>query len=336
MENCRYKGLVVLILIIWNSSVNAQDPQFSQVFAAPIYLNPAFTGATRQDRVAISHRRQWMGLTDGYVSSVASYDHNFSKKKLGLGLIILNDRAGLQGLRFTEISATLSKDLPVGVFNGFRLGLKFGQTVRSFDRDKVIFWDELYSGSDGSYSEPLILDKLRYFDSGSGVLYYSKRFWAGINANHLNRPQQSFLGDQHRMDVKMSLHIGTEFRLEKKRGSYFSSRSIKPVVLYKFQQDWDQLDLGAYYEDDGLRLGLWYRGLPINKKGEPDYRNNDALVFLVGCELNGQLQLGYSYDVTLSNLTVRSGGSHELSLIYEWPYTSRQSDRKKAIPCPRF
>jgi len=315
--------------------VKGQDPQFSQVFTAPLYLNPALTGNTGQDRVAMTHRRQWMGLTHGYVSSSLSYDHNFRKKKVGVGFSMLKDQAGIQGLQFTEFAGTISKDLSIGPFNGFRLGMKLAQTTRSYDLDKLVFWDQLYSGGDASNGGPLVLDKIRYFDTGSGLLYYSQKFWGGINVNHLNRPVQSFLGSDYRMDMKFSLHAGADIPLQK-RGSHFPTSSIQPVIIYKFQQDWNQLDVGAYYQEHGFRIGCWYRGLPIRKKGEPDYRNNDALVIMLGAEMAEQWQLGYSYDITLSNLTMKSGGSHEISLIYEWPRSSKYMQKRRPIPCPRF
>ena len=40
----------------------AQDPQYSQFYAAPQYLNPAFTGMTIQDRIVINYRHQWPSI----------------------------------------------------------------------------------------------------------------------------------------------------------------------------------------------------------------------------------------------------------------------------------
>jgi hypothetical protein len=43
-------------------SVTAQDPQYSQFYAAPLYLNPAFAGATGQNRIGINYRNQWPAI----------------------------------------------------------------------------------------------------------------------------------------------------------------------------------------------------------------------------------------------------------------------------------
>ncbi|MFM8742085.1 MAG: type IX secretion system membrane protein PorP/SprF, partial [Cytophagales bacterium] len=43
-------------MLVATISVDAQDPQFSQFYAAPLYLNPAFAGSTNQNRVGINYR----------------------------------------------------------------------------------------------------------------------------------------------------------------------------------------------------------------------------------------------------------------------------------------
>ena len=335
MKKNIYLFLGLSMMLATENALQAQDPQFSQVFAAPLYLNPALTGNTGQDRVAFTHRRQWMGLGYGYLNYAASYDHNFRKQRVGLGFSIIKDQAGIHGLQFTEFAGSISKDISTGPLSGFRMGMKLGYTSRGFDRDKLLFWDQLYNGGDVSASTPFATDQVNYFDSGAGLLYYTPTIWAGLNVNHLNKPNQSFMNQEARLPMKFSLHAGADIPL-KRPGKHYTQTTLRPVMIYKFQQDWDQLDVGGYLQEGNLRFGLWYRGLPINKKGEPDYRNTDSFVFMFGAEIAEQLQLGYSYDITISNLTVRSGGSHEISLIFEWPRQPKNYQRRSAVPCPRF
>jgi hypothetical protein len=52
-------------------------------------------------------------------------------------------------------------------------------------------------------------------------------------------------------------------------------------------------------------------------------------------ETNAQLRFTYSYDITISQLTMASAGAHEISLAYEWP--QRPKSRKyRLVPCPKF
>ena len=65
------KSITVLILMILSlgTTVQAQDPQFSQFYAAPLYTNPAFTGLTNQHRFVANVRDQWPGLSNDFLST---------------------------------------------------------------------------------------------------------------------------------------------------------------------------------------------------------------------------------------------------------------------------
>ena len=54
--------------------LNAQDPKFSQFFANPIYLNPAFTGTNVCARLHLNIRDQWPAIQGAYAAYSASYD----------------------------------------------------------------------------------------------------------------------------------------------------------------------------------------------------------------------------------------------------------------------
>ena len=57
------------------SDVIAQDTQYSQFYAAPLYLNPALTGASELTRVGVNYRNQWPGLDYSFNSYSAYIDH---------------------------------------------------------------------------------------------------------------------------------------------------------------------------------------------------------------------------------------------------------------------
>ena len=64
------------------------------------------------------------------------------------------------------------------------------------------------------------------------------------------------------------------------------------------------------------------------------YRTSDAVVALFGVDY-GQSSFGYSYDITVSKLTNRSGGSHEVSLALLFD-CKPQRTRFRPIACPKF
>ena len=103
-----------------------------------------------------------------------------------------------------------------------------------------------------------------------------------------------------------------------------------------FQGDFFQSDIGFYYFKHPLVFGVWYRGIPFKATSDVSAQAGDALIGMIGIKTD-QLNIGLSYDFTISNLITTSGGAYELSLIYT--FTSAQIKRGQkihAIPCPEF
>jgi len=59
--------------------------------------------------------------------------------------------------------------------------------------------------------------------------------------------------------------------------------------------------------------------------GGLSYRTNDALVIIAGYNIKDKINIGYSYDVTLSELKQYSTGSHEILLGYKVFTEARKS-----------
>ena len=68
--------------------VEAQDPEFSQFYANPLYLNPAFAGTARCPRVSLNYRNQWPGISGTFITTSATYDQQVESLYGGLGLMV--------------------------------------------------------------------------------------------------------------------------------------------------------------------------------------------------------------------------------------------------------
>lgn len=313
----------------------AQDPQLSQFYAAPMYLNPALTGNTGQDRIALNYRLQWPAIGPGYRTYAAAYDHRSTQLNSGFGGMVMHDRSGTQGLSFTQLAFNYSYEARLDRKRAIRGGMRAAYTLRSFDWNNVLFADQVIRENARTSVEPLLLQSISYFDFSGGLLYYTEQFWAGISVNHLNTPQQSlFLEGDAELPMRTSAHAGYRFPLDKM--AFRQSKTLMTLAAhYKAQGKWDQLDVGGYVDHKDVTFGMWYRGLPGLKAYQPGYPNDDAVILMLGYETPYQLRLVYSYDVTVSKLTMKSGGAHELSVIYEWP--KKGKNRKyRSIPCPKF
>jgi hypothetical protein len=132
-----------------------------------------------------------------------------------------------------------------------------------------------------------------------------------------------------RWPIKLTVFGGAQVI---KRGKLFNpiDESLSFAFLFKHQDIFNQLDIGVYWYKAPLMLGIWYRGLPIISK-DP---RGDAMAFLVGYKMDG-IRVGYSYDFTISNLVSSTGGSHEISVVYEFS-SSRKKKKRQMVPCPEF
>ncbi|MEM8895922.1 MAG: PorP/SprF family type IX secretion system membrane protein, partial [Bacteroidota bacterium] len=86
-----------------NNKALAQDPQFSQYYAAPLYMNPALAGINQQGRAGVNYRQQWPSIPASFETFSAYIDYNFEDYNSSGGLIVTNDREGLAGLNSTTI-----------------------------------------------------------------------------------------------------------------------------------------------------------------------------------------------------------------------------------------
>jgi type IX secretion system PorP/SprF family membrane protein len=318
----------------------AQDAQFTQFYAAPMYLNPAYAGASVCGRVSTTYRNQWPSIPNAFVSYLVSIDQSIPKLNSGLGIMISNDQAGAGKLRSTDFSALYSYQFSITKEWVARAGIQATETVRDLNFYDLTFSDQLSRGGNVSSVETPTYNKVSYFDISTGALIFSSNAWIGVSAHHLSQPNQSFIGQQSTLPMKLSIHGGY-----KKSIGYIGNEKkqyIIPAFNYRHQGDFDQLDLGLYYNKAPIVLGLWYRGIPIVKSKVAGYFNTDALSILVGYTID-ELKIGYSYDITVSSLYASSGGAHEISITYQFcNYAAlkvrRMGKGKKhsSIPCPNF
>jgi len=334
----RFTLFILLTLLSWNSL--SQDPQFSQYYAAPLYLNPAFTGTSQSHRFIANYRNQWPNIARGFVTTAVSYDVDLHQYNSGIGFMATLDQAGTAGMKSSQLNFLYSYKWKVSNSWVVSAGLNFGYAFRSIDMNKLVFGDQLMFDSDGTApsDDPALynIGTTGYFDFNSGVLAYNRYFWFGLSASHMNTPNQSLLGEESFIPVKTSIHGGAKIPLDNSPQGKGHSAILSPSFVYKKQGKFDQLDLGMYFIYDPVMIGLWYRGIPIQQNVQ-DNLSQDAVIVILGFQFE-KFEMGYSYDITVSSLGPNTGGSHELSLKYNLPILHNAKKKKwdKYIPCPTF
>lgn len=329
--------------------VTAQDPQFSQFYAAPLYLNPAFAGNTQQARVGLNYRNQWPSIDANFQTFSAYFDTFIEDKNSGVGLLMMHDSEGQAGLNSTSVGLQYAYQLYITEWLSFRPGFQVAWYNRNINFSDLTFGDQF--DENGQISNPSAETfgntSKNFIDLSAGGVLYTKNAWLGVAVNHLNTPNQSFEDDSDpkELPMKTSFHGGVKIHFNPGTmgsGLYArpQERSLTPTFQYKMQGEFDQLDLGLYLTLEPIIIGTWYRGLPM--KSIEGFSNNESIVMLVGFTQKGGkgevLNIGYSYDYTISQLGSASGGAHELSLSYSWSNRDPRKPPKNVmqIPCPDF
>ncbi|WP_373495014.1 type IX secretion system membrane protein PorP/SprF [Aquiflexum sp.] len=335
--------LMVNLLLVFGFS-RAQDVQFSQFYASPLYLNPAFAGSSEMTRLGINFRNQWPALDHTFVTFSAYADHFIEEKNSGVGIIINGSRENLGNLQNTEVGLVYSYRVRLGESGYLHMGVQGSWATRSASFDEVVLSTQLDinrgivtpGGNGGAIPD----DRQRSFtDFHSGMLYYNNRFWFGVSGHHLTRPNISYLEfDRDRLPIRYSAHGGVKFDLAPGGiNDYFNNtqqeRTFSLAFNYKRQGFYDQLDFGMELYFEPVIFGLWYRGFPT-RIGLP---NNEALIGLIGFSLQNGIDLGYSYDFTLSQLGWRnSGGAHEVSMRYSFVDQFLKRNSRQRMPTFKY
>lgn len=331
------KTILFTATLIVSFIVNAQDPHFSQFFASPLTLNPAFTGKFNgQWRLAANHRDQWPSIPKAYVTSSASIDFPILQNKIpetdvfGIGLSGLSDASANNILKLNYGSASLSYHRALDEDGYSTIGAGFQATYSSLSLDvtKLNFEDMLtQNGFTGTTTDLLTNgNNQSYFDVNAGILYSGSsnginNYYLGVSMYHINRPKVSFKDKNWFLSGRITVHGGGSFPVS-------DQLTLHSSVIHQIQNKASETTLGAAIaanlnQDEekptSVYLGSWVRF-------------NDAIVPYVGLEFGG-LRIGASYDLNISSLKAATNtrGGSEISLIY-----IKQPAENKGIPCPKF
>lgn len=315
-------ALIGLFSLFADNELQAQDPQFTQFYANPIYLNPAFAGSARCPRVVMAYRNQWPALSGSFVTYSASYDQYVPTISGGIGVIALRDEAGRGVLNTTSIGGIYSYQKAVSRTFSLKFGVQATYTQKALDWSKLTFGDQIDPRRGFIYESQEVVrgGDVGFFDASAGVLGFSESFYAGASVHHINEPNESLILGTSRLPMKFTGHTGAVIPIDGKRKS-LSEASVSPNILYQRQADFEQINVGLYVRKGPLVFGTWYRF-------------KDSFIALLGVQTE-TFKVGYSYDLTTSQLTTETGGSHELTLTFQMKCKKR-GGRFRTISCPSF
>ncbi len=306
-----YRCVFVLLVFFLPEIIFGQDAGFSQFFANPLYLNPALAGTTELPRTVLNYRNQWPQKGATYITYSISYDQLSKKMNSGFGFQMFHDRELNNVINTSGASFAYSYPIKLTNWSFMSLGVQGGLALKQFNADNLIFpsqTDQLSGQISGTVPLNYSDEKKLYPDFAVGALgQHNDIFW-GVSVHHLTQPDESLLeGDQKgKLPVKVTFHAGT--RTHKLHDGLLSRGfTLSPNIIYQQQGSFKQLNLGIYMIEKSFLFGGWFRN---NIDVRPD-----AVILLAGFARE-KFQFGYSFDLTLSQLSNYSYGSHEISLTF--------------------
>ncbi len=310
------------------------DPHFSQFYAYPLGINPGLAGVNEGDfRANAVFRTQWSQVMTPFVTKGLSADI-VTPKNLNFGINLLDQSAGDGGYHYQHGYLTIAYS---GVRFGeddnqqITFGIQVGALARKFDPSNFQFGDQWnsISGYDPGVSSADQLQRTSSsdLDIGAGVSYADARelspvrFFGGVAAFHLNRPQDPFVTQSIAQSLPMRLvaHGGFQWALTERL-------TVTPQFLITKQGT-------AMEQMAGLSIRTPFASSTDLVAGV-NYRINDAIVPYLGLGYQ-QWVFGVAYDVAAGQIGKALPGTSSLEVSIS--YTGRKSGRPiRYLSCPRF
>ena len=150
-----------------------QDAQYSQYMFNGLFINPAYAGYKQDIYLYSFYRSQWTGFDGAPQSFSVSVDGSVNDTKVGLGLLVANDRIGAQSA--TSVYANYAYRLQMDEDGKSRLAFGIGAGVSQAGIDG----SKLNAAQNGDADIPSGYQSAILHDARLGVLYTDNKFFIG-------------------------------------------------------------------------------------------------------------------------------------------------------------
>jgi type IX secretion system PorP/SprF family membrane protein len=284
-----------------------QDAMFTHYMFNTLAVNPAYAGTRDALTVTALHRSQWVGFPGAPITQTITMHTPFLTKNIGLGLSIINDKIGPTNT--TSMYVDFAYKIVFGTKGNLSFGLKGGMNVRNEGLSNL----DLNTVNDPVFLNDLSSKLLPNF--GFGMYYYNDKFYAGLSIPKLlenDYISNSTSGTTNLASEKRHYFLiaGYVFKLSE-------SLDLKPTCFLK-------VTTGAPVEGDITASFIFNKKYWLGAM----FRTGDATGILAGMNITDQFALGYSFDWSYTNTSMRyNGGSHELVLRYDFVFHNEQKIR---------
>lgn len=301
-----YLGIVLFLMFCFSLNINAQwDPQISQYWRIKSSFNPSFAAETDTLQASVLHRQQWVGIDNAPKTFIISGDMplDFLGRRHGVGINVLTESIGLYKNSTVGVQYVYKKRIKKK--NMLNIGLQVGYTSVEFDGSKINEADQ----EDLKDLIQKVETQTRTVDGGFGISWIGPKYYIGASVSHLLEPEFD-------IDENLTTYISRTYYFT---GGYnFKLRNplyeLQPSILVKTDAVVFQCDVTARVVYNKIFNG----GL--------SWRKDDGFVFLLGMNILG-FDAGYAYDLSTSDISKASSGSHEFFLRYVIPMVPKKNGK---------
>lgn len=310
------KILVSLILGATMSGFSQQQGQYSMYMVNQYLLNPAVTGTEDYADIKAGFRGQWVGLTDA-PNSYYLTGHTPIGKHLGH-----TEHEGVKptawhsvgGMFGGENTGPVNKNsFYVSYAYHIPLSSKLNMSLGAFlgGQQYRVKTDQLQFDSRGTQDNVLAQNAVAASPDGSvGMWLYGKNFYVGGSSLQLFDNKVDVSTGKEASQTRLNRHFygtaGYRIKLD-------SNWALVPSIMVKGLNPAPiSVDLNCKVRFKDM---IW---------GGVSWRNQDAVVFILGLTWDKKWDFGYSFDYTTSRLAQYSSGTHEVVLGYRWHHIKHQ------------
>lgn len=285
---------IILFLFIAEDrvAIAQQQPLYSQYMFNGVVINPAHIATENEySNITLMHRQQWVGIPGAPKTNTLSFSTPINATKTSLGLLAVQDKAGVNTQ--TEIAILVSQSINLAENAYLAIGASAGANFLKQD-------DLLLNAS----NDPLFDKNISSTrgDVGFGITFFTDRFFVGLSAPSFRKLS---LINSSNYDIKGDSHYYIS------SGYLFDLTPIikfKPTVLLK--KIGESQITGEITANILLNNVIWIGA---------GWRQSESLIGMTQFQFTNSIKLCYSYDyVTKRELQTVQQGSHEVALSFRF------------------
>lgn len=297
---------IALGLLLPVAGFSQNYPHYTMFMFNKLIYNPAYAGSRDVLSVNASYRDQWTGIDGAPTDAMVSVDAPVGSKTkdfhpVALGLYVNKETQG--PLTNTTIATN------------YAYRIKFEKSTLSLGLQAGV---ALYSAQYGGLNpldknDPLLTSDIKNAvlpNFGTGAYWYGKQFYVGLSCpnileDYFDKHEPTYTNGEKAREVRgYFLNGGYTFPVSE-------NFAVLPQALIRYTAD------GKYSIPVNTDLNLsviFYQRFMLGAT----YRTDGSIEGIVHIQVAKRLNIGYSYDYTLSGLSPYAKGTHELTVGFDF------------------